>query len=283
MPLAASPLRRGAANRNPSAPRPRASRPCLQKNKMLKEKSYKEVAEFYDIVELGGDDQTRLTNELVLRLLAQTGAHRVHDMACGTGAQAIALHHAGYALTASDLSEAMLRVARRKAEGLGIAFHKADMVDVALGAFDAIIAINNGAGHLVPNELARALGNASNKLHPGGVLLFDVFDAQMMRHLPKGPVIDAALSHGDTRYVRYSSFKFDEISKVLTVSQSTHIQRGFDPLDTFEESYQLQTYSGQDLRDMALENGFSRVSISDEGMPDLFGEAGLAHFVTCFA
>lgn len=249
---------------------------------MLKEKSYKDVAEIYDIVELGGDGETALTNALIVQHLRDNRARRVLDMACGTGAQTIALHRAGFEVMASDLSESMLEVARRKSQNLGIAFHKANMIDVALGTFDAIIAINNAVGHLTPGEFRRSLRNASEHLDSGGLMIFDIFDAPVMSYLPHRPVIDVALSYGTAKYVRYSSFAFDGLTSILTINQTTHIQDHFDPFQTIEESYQLQTYSKTELKRIVLENGFSRALITGEGMPELRSDASMANLAVCY-
>lgn len=248
---------------------------------MLKEKSYRDIAGIYDIVELEGQGETRLTNALIARHLSGNGAHRVLDMACGTGAQALALHREGFKVMASDLNGAMLEVARSKASGLPVEFHEADMVDVDLGTFDAIIAINNAVGHLTPDRFAQALRNASAHLTRGGLLIFDIFDAPMMVHMPTRPMIDVAVSRGVDKYVRYSSFAFDPASGVLGIRQTTHVQSGFEPFATIDEHYQLQTYERPALDRLVRENGFARASITAEGMPELHCDSGLSNFVVC--
>lgn len=247
----------------------------------LTEKSYRDIADIYDVVELEGEGETRLTNARIMRHLRAASSLRVLDMGCGTGAQAIALHDAGFEVIASDLNESMLEVARRKSGDRALAFHQANMVDVDLGSFDAIIAINNAVGHLEAADFVRALRNASAHLADGGLLLFDVFNAPMMGYMPTRSVIDVAASHGDAKYVRYSSFAFDRGTGILTIEQTTHVQHKFQPYRTLGERYQLQAYDAAELERLVLGNGFSYASITADGMPELHAGVGLSNFVVC--
>lgn len=249
---------------------------------MSSDKLYENTARIYDIIELGGEKDTKLTNQLITRHLEQANASSVLDMTCGTGAQSVALSRAGFNVTGSDLSEAMLEVAREKSIGESIDYIQANMIDVSLGQFDAIISMYNAIGHLTPKEFAKTMQNASSHLNDGGVYIFDIFNASLMEYLPRHNIIDAALEHEGTKYIRYSAFEFDALTSLLAVKQETHMQRGFDEIRTLNEYYQLQTYSKQTLKDMALENGFSSVTVTGEGMRELFDESDMLNFVVCY-
>jgi SAM-dependent methyltransferase len=100
---------------------------------------------------------------------------RVLDVACGTGKSFLPLLERGYDVTACDISEAMLRIARTKV-GPRATLQRLDMRALpALGRFDLITCLDDALNYL-PDEsaLADALGGMRANLAPRGVLVFDV-------------------------------------------------------------------------------------------------------------
>jgi len=98
---------------------------------------------------------------------------RVLEVGCGTGTTAIALADATGRLTATDISPAMLAIAREKAaaagcEGLDVV--EAAVSDAALpaGPFDAVLAFN-----LIDllDDPAAGLRLLADRLRPGGLLI----------------------------------------------------------------------------------------------------------------
>ena len=249
---------------------------------MSSDKLYENTARIYDIVEFGGVTDTKLTNQLIVDHLNRANAKTVLDMTCGTGAQSLALSLQGFKVTGSDLCEEMLEVAREKSPDKDIEYIQANMIDVSLGQFDGIISMYNAIGHLTPKEFSKTIRNASEHLTEGGIYIFDIFNAPLMAYFPTHNIIDAALEYEETKYVRYSSFAFDGLTSLLTITQKTHIQSGFDEIRTIDEQYQLQTYSKQALKDMVLQNGFSRVVVTGDGMRELFEESDMLNFVVCY-
>ena len=100
------------------------------------------------------------------------------DLACGTGATALALAGRGMRVIAVDLSPMMCRLARQKALSarLPIRVVRADMrsfrlpeaVDLVLCEFDAINHVRR------KDDLARVAKAAARALRPGGYFYFDV-------------------------------------------------------------------------------------------------------------
>jgi len=114
-------------------------------------------------------------SEVVVALAAPTASDRVLDVACGTGKSFLPLLERGYDVTACDISEAMLRVARTKA-GERASLRRLDMQALpALGHFDLITCLDDALNYL-PDEVAliRALAGMRANLAPHGLLVFDV-------------------------------------------------------------------------------------------------------------
>ena len=217
-----------------------------------------DAAEVYDDFELS-DGWVLPVNGFVSEALRRIGSVRdVLDMTCGTGAQAIALAAAGFKVTASDLSAPMLHVAKRKiaSAGLKVDLHQADMRDVSLGSFDAIVSMYNAIGHLSPEDFSKTCINAASNLRPGGVYIFDIFDRGKMHLLPKEEILDLALGVRGTRRARFTVTRFDEALGLLRVDQRTYSQSDVEPIRVMRHEFTLQTYHRGDLVRIALDAGF---------------------------
>lgn len=104
---------------------------------------------------------------------------QVLELACGTGRFTLPLARSGADVTGGDLSEAMLALAkaRAEAEGLALTLLPLDMRDFALGRrFDTVIVAANSLLHLTQTQDQLSfLAAAARHLQPGGRLIFDIF------------------------------------------------------------------------------------------------------------
>ena len=102
----------------------------------------------------------------------------VLDLACGTGAAALAFAQTGCAVTAIDLSAAMLSIAEAKARDQRLTVHFAvgDMRTwVPEQRFDLVTCFADSLNYLTgKGDLAHVFGTAAAALHPGGWLIFDM-------------------------------------------------------------------------------------------------------------
>ena len=121
----------------------------------------------------------RLAAEMsfIERELRSVGASRVLDAACGTGMHTIALAQAGYEAVGVDLSAGMIRAARANAVAAAVKlqFEEGGFGSLTAQAgrgYDAVLCLGNSLPHLVtPEGLAEALDDFAGCLRPGGVLL----------------------------------------------------------------------------------------------------------------
>jgi ubiquinone/menaquinone biosynthesis C-methylase UbiE len=135
-------------------------------------------AEFWDRVAPKYSQQPIADTEAYARKLAATQALMQPDMAvlefgCGTGSTA--LEHAPHVahVDATDISAAMIAIARDKADQAGIGnvtFRQSGMedFDAPHGTYDMVLALN--LMHLVPDRTA-ALGKIRALLKPGGLFV----------------------------------------------------------------------------------------------------------------
>jgi SAM-dependent methyltransferase len=162
------------------------------------------------------------------------------DISCGTGSMAIRLAQRGIDMTAIDLSEFMVDIARNKAkaEKVQIEFAVGNMIDYETNKnFDVIINLHDGLNYLLETtEIERFLKNAYNLLKPEGILLFDVVTPLLCQTHFRG--YREILSDDLGGYERYTNY--DPVSQLAesvftlnthredTVDVESHIQRAYE-------------------------------------------------------
>ncbi|WP_330188183.1 class I SAM-dependent methyltransferase [Pseudarthrobacter sp. J75] len=152
---------------------------------------------------------------VIAGILVQQGlaGGRLLDCTCGIGTQALPLAALGYAVTATDVSEAAVERARAEAaaRGIGVECGVCDVRGVrdhVRGLFDAVISCDNALPHLLTDgDLERALRSIRACLRPGGLLLATLRDYDALRLTrPEGVPIsihgDAGSRHGPARHGR---------------------------------------------------------------------------------
>ena len=96
----------------------------------------------------------------------------VLDVATGTGSQAIAFARSGYTVTAIDLSEAMLGVARKKAGSGTVRFEAGDATRLRFGTDSFDVVTTSFALHDMPPSIReRVLQEMVRVARPGGTIL----------------------------------------------------------------------------------------------------------------
>lgn len=149
--------------------------------------------------------------------LAETTAGPILELGCGTGRVAVPLAEAGHEVVGIDRSRPMLDRAERRRRSLApevrrrLRFVEADMTDFRLGRRFGLVfaAFRVFMCLLDPASQRAALDRARRHLHPGGLLVVDVFDP-LLDWLAPGPQpsrdVDEVL-HPDTgRRVRVATF-----------------------------------------------------------------------------
>jgi glycine/sarcosine N-methyltransferase len=163
----------------------------------------------------------RLSHELPFfeSLFQSQGVQRVLDAACGTGRHAIALARQGYQVGGTDLSSAMIEMARENASvhGVDVTWAVAGLGELAsLGwTFDATLCLGNSLPHLLSaSAVDEALADLSVVLRPGGLLLiqnrnFDRVWAERERFMPPQSYRDAS---GEWLFIRFYDFHQETVT-----------------------------------------------------------------------
>jgi SAM-dependent methyltransferase len=135
---------------------------------------YDRLAPLFDVMT---DWASRLEVEepFLLQLLKQLNAYTVLDAACGSGGHALALAERGYRVVGTDISPAMIKLARAKAGAVNnVSFHILPLGALArrFPPFDVALCLGNSLPHLLTEaDLLRVLGDLAASLRPGGLLV----------------------------------------------------------------------------------------------------------------
>ena len=139
------------------------------------ERTYDAMAPVYDDFTAHHDYDAWLADLVVLLERNGLQGKRLLDVGCGTGKSFLPMLAKGWGAMGTDLSSAMLELAREKA-GEGVRLEVADMRELpAFGEFDVVWALDDAINYLLSDdELVQAMVGMRGNLAPTGLLLFDV-------------------------------------------------------------------------------------------------------------
>ncbi len=134
-------------------------------------------ARFYDAEY--GDELDDLA--LYMGFAGRTGGP-ILELACGTGRLLLPLAEAGYHVTGVDISEEMLRRARKKAEDGGL-LDRVTLIQGDMRTFQApqkyamaFVAVSSFMVLTTNQAILDTLENVRRHLHPGGLFVIDLFN-----------------------------------------------------------------------------------------------------------
>ncbi len=131
------------------------------------------------------EDAKRLIGLILSNIHLNKGAD-VIDLACGSGRHSILFAERGFNVTAVDLSENLLNVARKTTEdlGLNIDFVNADLRNFCITSkFDLAVNLFTSFGYFESDEENFSLfSTASGLLNPGGYFVIDYFNANFVKN-----------------------------------------------------------------------------------------------------
>ncbi len=206
---------------------------------------YSRLAEYYDRIYWWKDYRQEV--DFLLETFRKYGVsgRKILEVACGTGNHTWILAKKGYEVTGVDLSEDVLRVARRKVRR-GAVFVKGDMreLDSAIaGEYDAVVCLFSAISYNVRlPDLRRTLAGFYTRLKSNGIVVFDThFTKKEFRDgyrgediFDDGKVIGARLSlstrEGDVGQLAFT-YLIKDGRKVTVLRNDLHRLGLFDPKD----------------------------------------------------
>jgi SAM-dependent methyltransferase len=195
--------------------------------------SYDILANFYDaFIDQGVYDE-------YLDLLDRyTSVGSLLDIGCGTGTLSVEFAKRGYSVTATDLSEEMLQIARYRAvkEAVELEIMVYDMLDPIGVQFDTVIASMDVINHLTDLEDVQfGLTNIYEALNWNGIFIFDILSADYIDALD-------GYSERDSEYhFDWECHKGDKPHSIVH-TVTLHLDGDQHQVNIYEETHDLNEY-----------------------------------------
>jgi SAM-dependent methyltransferase len=186
----------------------------------------------------------------------------VLDVGCGTGLMAEALMTLGYDVVGVDASSAMLARARELL-GPDAHLHERALPDLNMaGVFDAAISTFDALNYLTPADLRATLAAVSERLRPGGWLVFDLHTDAMLDFTTANPIVSGAA--GGKSYT--ISSLVDPVNRTCDtrIEVTSAAGRG-----AFAEQHRQYFHRASDVLDSLGDAGYSLTGVADEYSPEL--------------
>lgn len=213
---------------------------------------YTALAAGYDFVMSHVDYETWAAYVQELLQRHRSEAASLLELGCGTGSLALLLQPRGdYRYVATDGSEAMLEVARRKAgeAEANIHFKTADFADFHFGEhFDAVLLLYDGLNYLLEEGAVLDMLRCTHAaLVDGGIFIVD--QSTPANSVNNEPYFESSDSREDFSYVRRS--RFDPTSNLHRTTIELRVGNRM-----FREEHMQRAYEIADVQDLVEEAGF---------------------------
>lgn len=186
------------------------------------------------------------------------------EVACGTGRLMAIMEENGYEVTGLDLSQKMLKIARKRCKGELL---MQDMRDILIReSFDALICFGGSFGYLLTDEdVSKVLKSFNRALRSGGILIFESFDADKSRRYEFGGWREAIFEFEDMKITRLSrSYDYIDNESTWAVDWKYTIEKG-DEKRMIKDQTRLRSFYQDQLTDMLEEQGFKVVNVLKNG------------------
>lgn len=204
---------------------------------------YEQFAEFYD---LWHDDLwygERI--DFLLRKADLFPGDRVYEGGCGSGHLTKELAEAGLAVTATDISPPMLKLAEKRLEGYFVQIFREDLRALPKRTgYKAFIFCLDVIHYLTIEETARLFSTVYRSLPAGGFLIFDHLPEKVIRQRAKEPPI---FFQSPDRRMRWETFAEGDRARY-----ELYLQHGKRRM---KETQRLQIYKKRWIRRLLFRSG----------------------------
>lgn len=126
------------------------------------------LAVVYDIDNPDGPDHDFFRN-----IAAETGAHTITDLGCGTGILTVTLADRSRRVVGIDPTPGMLKRAASRPGGGAVEWVLGTSEQIETGSSDIVIMSGNVAMHIIGDDWPQTLRDVARGLNPGGRLVFE--------------------------------------------------------------------------------------------------------------
>lgn len=204
----------------------------------------------------------------ILDILRRSGVSEglVVDLGCGSGVWARELTQAGYQVLGIDISESMIRIARRRAPRAE--FRVGSMFKADLPACNAVTSISECLNYLFDSDndgrrLTRLFRRIYDALNPGGLFIFDVAEPGQVK---KGAKI-RGFSEGAGWVVALE--KEEDTTRQIFTRRITSFRKVGNHYRRDDEIHRQRLYRSSEISAQLRETGFRVRVVRSYGEHDL--------------
>lgn len=229
---------------------------------------YQKLALIYDQImqDVDYSDWTEYIDSLIRYHHPQ--ARHVLELACGTGTMALKMERMGdYRITATDLSEEMIHIARNKARKRrsSIRWKVQDMRSFTLGkCFDIIFSVFDSINYLHdPQDILSVFSRVKEHLRKNGLFIFDFTTPLYSRKI--APLLNEEKQVGAFwRYTRKS--EWNSASKIhvnhFFVEKNDPVTRKLS--DSFEEIHMQKIWTLSEMKELVNRSRLTMISAYED-------------------
>lgn len=235
---------------------------------MTKIAAYQEdLAYIHDV---GFDFYARGVAPELIKIFRRHGIRKglVVDLGCGSGIWVRELTDAGYKVLGVDISEAMIRLARKKAPQAK--FVCSSFLDVQLPPCDVVTSLGECLCYLFDSkngltELKKLFSRVYKASRPGGLFVFDIAQPGQIVRNPR------VRNFSGADWAVLLQAEEDKEKMILTRHMITFRRAGYHHYRRSEETHRLRLYWAADLAQLLRDVGFHAQVLRGYGKYRLVG------------
>jgi len=225
---------------------------------MKSDMSFRDYASYYDLIYKDKDYKKEV--DFIEEIFGESKPKKILEVGCGTGSYTRILLDSGYEVTAVDISEDMLKIAREKC---ACKFIKGDVRDITINErFDTCIAMFAVMGYMTENSgITKALNNIRRHLKPNGIFIFDVWNGlAVMRLLPEQRMKE--VENGKIKIVRVAIPNLRAFDHICEVNYKLLIlNKENTTCNEINEKHVVRFYFPQEIKYYLEDAGFEVLKI----------------------
>lgn len=226
--------------------------------------TFNEYAQFYDLLYRSKDYKSELEN--VLKRIPVKDIKNVLELGCGTGTYSAIASEYFESVSAVDLSEDMIKLARLKNNRSNISYTVNDLCKVDFSEkYELIFSLFHVFSYLTSiDSLSKAIEVASKHVQPRGFLCFDVWSSAGLVNNKLETRRKEAVNDEGSRIIRYSHSTHNPREETVLVNFDFVILENTRPTPKFfQESHLMKYWSKETICVVATKFGFTLVDTFD--------------------
>ena len=227
---------------------------------------YDEISKYYDYIFPVGQSQLQFISDAADEAAGSTERNNsaaILDVACGSGGYSVELSRKGYDVTAVDLEEKMIEMARQKAADAGVSIKAltCDMTKLTgnlKGPYDCIFCIGNSIVHLGSiDEITAALTEMRQLLSHKGTLVLQIinYDRVMKYGINELP----AIKNDEVGLEFIRKYEHNNNKGVINFNTTLSIGKGRIE-ETFKNSIELLPLTSDKMEQALKQAGYSDIT-----------------------